>query len=89
MGIDLGLEVGYSMQRKCPGHVPGARRANIPPGSDTGRSWFLLSSGCDGSRYYGVAHGTRLIPNEIQFPCRTLVACLAIKHTAQSVGDRM
>ena len=47
-----------------------------PTGSDTGRSWFLLSSGCDGSRYYRVAHGTGPIPNEIQFPCRTRVACL-------------
>ena len=39
-------------------------------------SWFLLSSECDQSRYYRVAHGTALIPNETQFPCRTLVACL-------------
>ena len=47
-----------------------------PTESDTGRSWFLLSSGCDTSRYYRVTHGAGLIPNEIQFPCRTLVACL-------------
>ena len=47
-----------------------------PTGSDTERSWFLLSSGCDGSRYYRVAHGTGPIPNETQSPCRTLVACL-------------
>jgi hypothetical protein len=47
-----------------------------PTRSDTGRSWFLLSSGCDRSRYYRVAHGTALIPNETQLPCRALVACL-------------
>ena len=38
-----------------------------PTGSDTGQSRFLLSAGCD---------GTELIPNETQFPCRTLVTCL-------------
>ena len=32
-----------------------------PTESDTGCSWFLLSSGCDRSRYYRVAHGTGLI----------------------------
>ena len=42
----------------------------------TGRSCCLLSSGCDRGIYYRVAHGTALIPNETQFPCRTLVACL-------------
>ena len=46
-----------------------------PTGSDTGHSWSLLSSGCDRSRYYRVAQGTRLIPNNIHFH-RTLVACL-------------
>ena len=54
-------------------------RDQMDPGPtelDTGRSWFLLSSGGDISRYYRVAHGTGLIPNETQFPCRTLVACL-------------
>ena len=47
-----------------------------PTGSNTGRSWFLLSSGCDSSGYYSVAHGMGLSPNDTQFPCRTLVACL-------------
>ena len=45
-----------------------------PTGSGTGRSLFLLSSGCDRSRYYRVAHGTGPIPTETQFLCRTLVA---------------
>jgi len=39
-------------------------------------SLFLLSSRCDQNGYYRVAHGTGVVPNEIQFPCRTLVACL-------------
>ena len=59
--------------------VRQVRREQMEPGpteSDTGRRWFLLISGCDRSRYYRVAHGTGLIPNEIRFPCRTLVACL-------------
>ena len=47
-----------------------------PTGYDTGRSWFLLSSGCDRSGYCRVAHGARLIPNNTQYHCRTLVACL-------------
>ena len=47
-----------------------------PTGSGTGRSCFLLSPGCDRSRRYRAAHGTGLIPNETQFPCRTLVPCL-------------
>ena len=44
-----------------------------PPllGLTQGRSWILLSPGCN-SRYYRVAHGTGVIPNETQFPCRTL-----------------
>ena len=41
-----------------------------PTEFDTGRSWFLLS------RYYRVAHGAGPIPNETQFRCRTLGACL-------------
>ena len=36
-----------------------------------GRRWFLLGCGCNENRYCGVAHGAGLIPNEIQFPCRT------------------
>ena len=42
---------------------------------DMGCNWFLLSCGCDGSRYR-VAHGTRLTPNGTPFPCRTQVACV-------------
>ena len=63
-----------------------------PTGSDTGRSWFLLSSGCDRSRYYRVPHGTGPIPNDTPFPCRTLVACLAgggggaLRRTSRSFG---
>ena len=38
-----------------------------------GCSLFLLSYGCDKSRYYRVPHGTGLIPNETRFPCRTTV----------------
>ena len=49
-----------------------------PTASNTGRSRFLLSSACDGGGYYRVARGTGLIPNETQFPCRTLVACLMV-----------
>jgi len=52
----------------------------ILPGPTQGRSWFLLSTGCDRGRYYGVAHGTGLIPNETQFPRRTLGACLALNY---------
>ena len=33
---------------------------------------FLLSSGRDQNRYYGVAHGSGRVPNEIGFSCRTL-----------------
>ena len=47
-----------------------------PTEFDTGRSWFLLSCGCNRSRYYRVAHGAGPIPNETQFRCRTLGACL-------------
>ena len=47
-----------------------------PTGSGTGRSWFLLSPGCDGSRFYRVTRGTGLIPDESQSRCRTLVARL-------------
>ena len=46
--------------------------------SDGGCNWFLLSVGCNSGRYDRVAHGTGLIPNETQFPCRTLVACLVL-----------
>ena len=47
-----------------------------PPESDVGRSWLLLSSRCDSSGCCSVAHGTELAPNETQFRCQTLVACL-------------
>ena len=43
-----------------------------PNESDKGRSLFLLSPGCDRNGYYRAAHGMGSIPNEIQFPCRTL-----------------
>ena len=49
-----------------------------PTGADTGRSCFLLSCGSDRGRYYRVTHGTGPIPNETQFPCRTLGACLVV-----------
>ena len=55
-----------------------------PTGSDTGRSCFLLSPGCDRGRYYRVTHGTGLIPNETLFPC--LVACLHINRTLCTRG---
>ena len=29
--INLGLEIRYLLQRERAGHVPGVRRANIPP----------------------------------------------------------
>ena len=44
--------------------------------SDMGCNLFLLSFGCDSSRYYRGTHGTALIPNETQCSCRTPVACL-------------
>ena len=43
-----------------------------------GCSWLLLSSRCDQNRYYRVADGTGPVPNENQFSCRTLLACLAV-----------
>ena len=46
-----------------------------PTEFDTGRSRFLLSCGCNRSRYYRVAHGAGPIPNETQFRCRTIGAC--------------
>ena len=52
------------------------RRSWISLRQTWGASLFLLSFGCDGSRYYRVVHGTALIPNKTQFPCRTLAACL-------------
>ena len=51
-----------------------------PSESDTGRSCFLLSPGCDRSRYYRVAYGTGPIPHDTQFPCRTLGAYLVQAH---------
>ena len=72
-GVDQGVR-----GRLAPG-VRQVRRDQMelsPTGSHTERSWFLLSSGCDGSRYYQVAHGTGQIPNETQFRCWILVACL-------------
>ena len=44
--------------------------------SDTSRSLFQLSSDCNSSGCYGGAHGTGLNPNETQFRCRTVLACL-------------
>ena len=43
---------------------------------DTGCDLFPLSCGCNSGGYYRVAHGTGLIPEETQFPYRTLVARL-------------
>ena len=40
-----------------------------PTESDTGRSWSLLSSGCERSRY-------QFIPNQTYSSSRTLEACL-------------
>ena len=54
--------------------------------SDRGCDLFLLSCGCDSTRYYRVAHGTGLIPNEIQSPCRTLVACLVWSDVKKGPG---
>ena len=51
-----------------------------PTGSDTECSWFLCSSGCNGSRYYQAAHGMELIPNETQLSCRILAGCLVQKQ---------
>ena len=65
------------MGTRLAGSVHQVRRHQMglgPTESDTGCGWFLLSSGCDRSRYYRVTHGTALIPNETQLPCRTLVA---------------
>jgi len=59
-----------------------------PTGSDTGRSWFQLSSACDSSRYYRAAHGTALIPTETQFPCRTLVARQPGRRATPLLGGR-
>ena len=67
------------MRDRLATSVRQVTRDQMEPGpteSDMGRSWFLLSPGCDGSRYYCVTHGTGQIPNETQFSCRTLVACL-------------
>ena len=48
-----------------------------PTEPHAGRSTFLLSSGGAGGGCYGVAVDTAPIPTQNQFPCRTLVACLA------------
>ena len=57
-------------------HVRHDQKEPGPTKSDTGRGSFLLSFGLDRSGYYSVACSTGLIPNETQFPCRTLVACV-------------
>jgi len=57
-------------------HVTRDKKELDLTGPDRGCRLFLLSFGCDGSGYYRMAHGTALIPNETQCPCRTLVACL-------------
>ena len=54
------------------------RRSWISLRQTWGCDLILLGSGCDGSGYYRVVHGIALIPNETQFPCRTLVACLVL-----------
>ena len=47
-----------------------------PTEPDTGRGWFLLTSGFTGSGSHRAARGAGLIPNETQFPRRALAACL-------------
>ena len=71
-------------------HVPGqVRRDQMGlgcTGSNTGHSWFLLSSGCDRRRYYSVTQGTGPIPNETQLPCQTLLAGLMPPRSRASVS---
>ena len=55
---------------------------------DIGCSLFLLTFGCDSSRYYRVVHGTALIPNKTHFPCRTRVACLFAEDKALGSGSK-
>lgn len=60
-----------------------------PTALGTGRSWFLLSSDCDGSRLSGTLRGQLL--KKTCLPCRTLVASLywryaqICKHAAASL----
>ena len=57
-----------------------------PTGSDTRHSWFLLSLGCNRSRYYCAPHGTGLIPNETQFP---LPDASAMSRCTESIASQM
>ena len=57
-------ERSYTDLPPVPARSRVINRSCIPLIRDTGRSWFLLSSGCGRNRYYRGAHGTGLIPNE-------------------------
>ena len=72
VGLGLGRPPRTCRWRPPSQPPPGGFRALL-----TGCSRFLLSSGRGWGEYYRVAHGTGLMPNETQIPCRALVACLA------------
>ena len=49
----------------------------------------IVSCGCDSGRYYRVAHGTWLVPNDTQSPCRVPVACLGQTSLARLCHERL